>query len=41
MPPGYVVVLGDNLNASEDSRVFGPVALGDILGKVVAARPKK
>ncbi|MEP6756836.1 MAG: signal peptidase I [Chthonomonadales bacterium] len=41
VPPGFVVVIGDNLKVSEDSRIFGPVALEEILGKVVAARPRK
>ena len=38
VPPGYVVVLGDNRAVSEDSRMFGPVAFGDILGRVLNAR---
>jgi signal peptidase I len=35
VPRGYVVVLGDNIRNSEDSRVFGPVPMRDILGVVV------
>jgi signal peptidase I len=37
VPAGYLVVLGDNRAVSEDSRVFGPVAFGDVLGRVVNA----
>ena len=37
VPKDYVVVLGDNARASEDSRMFGPVPIGDIIGKVVNA----
>ncbi len=37
VPKGYVVVLGDNARASEDSRMFGPVPIRDILGTVVNA----
>ena len=37
VPQGYVVVLGDNRAVSEDSRILGPVALGDILGRVMNA----
>ncbi len=32
---GEVIVRGDNADASVDSRVFGPVPNGEILGKVV------
>jgi signal peptidase I len=35
VPKGYVVVLGDNLRGSEDSRVFGPLPISNILGVVV------
>jgi signal peptidase I len=37
VPPGFVVVLGDNRAASEDSRQFGPIEYKDILGRVVNA----
>ena len=39
VPAGYIVVLGDNRDISYDSRSFGPVALKDVLGSVVAAPP--
>jgi signal peptidase I len=39
VPKDYVVVLGDNARASEDSRMFGPVPIRDILGTVVNAPP--
>lgn len=39
VPKDFFVVIGDNLPVSEDSRVFGPVALHDVLGVVVAAPP--
>jgi len=32
-----VFVLGDNRAMSVDSRVFGPVGLGDVVGKVLVA----
>ena len=35
VPEGNVFVLGDNLTQSEDSRVFGPVPLNRVIGKVV------
>lgn len=34
-PPDRVVVLGDNHAASRDSRQFGPVGMGSIVGRVV------
>ena len=39
VPPGYIVVLGDNLEVSDDSRYFGPLPLQDIEGKVIDAPP--
>lgn len=39
VPKGYLVVLGDNLAVSEDSRVFGPVPERDVLGVVVNSPP--
>ena len=35
VPKGYLVVIGDNLRVSEDSRYFGPVRARDVLGVVV------
>ena len=37
VPQGYIVVLGDNLRVSEDSRFFGPVPVRDVLGTAVAS----
>lgn len=37
VPAGYIVVLGDNLPVSLDSRFFGPVPVRDIIGTVVNA----
>ena len=34
IPEGYVFVLGDNRNISEDSRDFGPVPMADVVGQV-------
>ncbi len=39
VPKGYLVVLGDNLPISDDSRVFGPVPIRDVLGVVAAPPP--
>lgn len=39
VPPGYIVLLGDNLRNSSDSRFFGPVKLDSVLGLVVNAPP--
>ena len=38
VPAGHVFVLGDAASRSYDSRHFGPVPLGAIRGRVVAAR---
>lgn len=35
VPAGEVFVLGDNLEGSEDSRIFGPVPISQIAAKVV------
>lgn len=37
VPQGYIVVLGDNREVSEDSRFFGPVPISSVLGTVVDA----
>ncbi len=37
VPQGYIVVIGDNLRVSEDSRYFGPVPVRDVLGTAVAS----
>ncbi len=39
VPRGYLVVIGDNLRVSEDSRFFGPVRMRDVLGVVVNSPP--
>lgn len=41
VPPNSVVVLGDNAAVSDDSRLFGPIPLRDVLGKVVRAPAKR
>lgn len=37
VPDGYLVVLGDNVTGSEDSRIFGPVPLKSVIGVVVGS----
>lgn len=39
VPPGTVYVVGDNTNASVDSRSFGPVPLANVIGRVPNAPP--
>jgi len=38
VPAGFVYLLGDNAQASEDSRSFGPVRVDHIVGKAVLTR---
>jgi signal peptidase I len=35
VPEGFVYVLGDNRNASSDSRNWGPLSIEDIVGKAI------
>ena len=37
VPLGYIAVLGDNPDVSEDSRFFGPVPISSVIGTVVDA----
>jgi signal peptidase I len=39
VPPGYIVVLGDNKANSDDSRTFGTIPMKDVLGRVINAPP--
>ena len=38
VPAGSIYVLGDNRNASIDSRDFGVVSVSDVMGRVLSAR---
>jgi len=35
VPPGYYLMLGDNRNNSDDSRVWGPLPRENIIGKAI------
>ena len=35
IPPGHIWVMGDNRNASSDSRVFGPIEINDVVGEAI------
>ena len=37
VPKGYIAVLGDNPDVSEDSRFFGPVPVSSVIGTAVDA----
>ncbi len=39
VPPGHCWIVGDNLSYSRDSRMFGPLPLALVKGKVVLRRP--
>lgn len=35
VPANHIYVVGDNLEVSEDSRIFGPIPLNSVIGKVL------
>lgn len=37
VPPGQVVILGDNAAVSDDSRLFGPIKTSEVVGRVLNA----
>ena len=39
LPKGFLYVLGDNPPMSEDSRAFGPIAITQVIGRVIKAKP--
>jgi signal peptidase I len=39
VPQGTVYVVGDNTSASVDSRQFGPIPVGAVMGRVIHAPP--
>ena len=39
LPKGFLYVVGDNPPMSEDSRAFGPIAITQVIGRVLKAKP--